>query len=130
MAPTLSWMMPTRNFAQTVVVFRQQTVNSKPAVIRRFLRAYEQSVRELNVRGENYRPLLTIIGIPTEVCSSLPIPVFPFPGEVPGESDIASLNDWLVRNKMLAQPVAYRQVINAGFLGDPHHFHPAACCGW
>ena len=116
---------------QTVIVFNQQVVNGKPAIIRRFLRAYEQSVRELNVRPDQYRPLvMELVRAPSEVSASLSIPLFPFPGEVPTESDVESVNAWLLAKKIVQQPVPYRRVVNAGFLWDPYQFRPAACCGW
>lgn len=116
---------------QTVVVFHQHGVDTKPAVIRRFLRSYEQSVRELNVRPNQYRSLMTeLVQAPSEVSASLPIPLFPFPGEVPTESDIESVNTWLIAKKMILKPVPYRRTVNAGFLLDPYQFRPAACCGW
>ena len=116
---------------QTVIAFNEHIVNRKPAIIRRFLRAYEQSVRELNVRPDQYRSLvMALVRAPSEVSASLPIPLFPFPGEVPTESDVESVNTWLVAKKMVLQPVPYRRVVNAGFLWDPYQFRPAACCGW
>ena len=116
---------------QTVIVFNQQVVNGKPAIIRRFLRAYEQSVRELNARPHQYRSLvMEVVRAPSEVSVSLPIPLFPFPGEVPTESEVESANTWLVAKKMVLQPVPYRRAVNAGFLWDPYQFRPAACCGW
>lgn len=116
---------------QTVVVFNQRMVDTKPALIRRFLRAYEQAVRELNIRPEQYRSLVVgLLRIPPEVSASLPIPVFPFPGEVPTESDVESANAWLLENKTVSQPIPYSRAVNAGFLWDPYQFRPAACCGW
>jgi len=116
---------------QTVVIFNQQVVDGKPAMIRRFLRAYEQAVRELNVRPDHYRPLATeLVRTPSDVSADLPIPLFPFPGEVPTESDVESANTWLVEKKMVPRPVPYRRAVNAGFLWDPYQFRPAACCGW
>lgn len=116
---------------QTVVVFNQNLVNRKPAIIRRFLRAYEQSVRELNVRPHQYHSLvMELVRASSEVRTSLPIPLFPFPGEVPTESDVESANAWLLAKKMILQPVSYKRIVNAGFLWDPYQFKPAACCGW
>ena len=116
---------------QTVVVFSQQIVNAKPAVVRRFLRAYEQSVRELNVRHDQYRFLVKeLVRPPAGEVANLPIPIFPFPGEVPTESDVEAANAWLLAKKMILQPVPYKRAVNAGFLWDPYQFKPAACCGW
>jgi NitT/TauT family transport system substrate-binding protein len=116
---------------QTVVVFNQYAVDAKPAIIRRFLRAYEQSVRELNVRPHQYHSLvMELVRAPSEVIASLSIPLFPFPGEIPTESDVESVNTWLLAKKIVLQPVPYRRTVNAGFLWDPYQFKPAACCGW
>ncbi len=116
---------------QTVLVFNQRMVDEKPAIIRRFLRAYEQATRELNVRPEQYRSLVVeLVRIPSEVSLKLPIPVFPFPGEVPTESEVESANAWLLEKKMVSQPIPYSRAVNAGFLWDPYQFKPAACCGW
>jgi len=116
---------------QTVVVFHQDMVNAKPAIIRRFLRAYEQAVRELNVRPYLYRSLvMELVRAPYEVSASLPMPLFPFPSEVPTESDVESASAWLLEKKIVLQPVPYKRAVNAGFLWDPYQFRPAACCGW
>jgi NitT/TauT family transport system substrate-binding protein len=116
---------------QTVIVFSQRMVGEKPAFIRRFLRAYEQSVRELNVHPQLYRSLVVeLVRAPFEVSTTMPVPVFPFPGEVPTESDIESVSAWLLGKKIISQPIPYNQLVNAGFLWDPYQFRPAACCGW
>jgi len=116
---------------QTVVYFNQKMVNEKPALIRRFLRAYEQSVRELNVRPEAYRFLvLETIRPPSEMIAHITIPIFPFPGEVPTESDIEAVNAWLLEKKMVSQPISYQRGVNPGFLWDPYQFKPASCCEW
>jgi ABC-type nitrate/sulfonate/bicarbonate transport system substrate-binding protein len=116
---------------QTVIVFSQRMVDEKPAFVRRFLRAYEQSIRELNVRPQLYRFLVVeLVWAPLEVSTSMPIPIFTFPGEVPTESDIESVSQWLLEKKMISQPVPYTRLVNPGFLWDPFQFRPAACCGW
>jgi len=116
---------------QTVIVFSQRMVDEKPGFIRRFLRAYEQSVRELNVRPQLYRPLVVdLVPSPPEMSKTIPIPIFTFPGEVPSESDIESASAWLLKKKIISQPIPYTRLVNAGFLWDPFQFRPAACCGW
>ncbi len=116
---------------QTVVVFSERMVRQKPALVRRFLRAYEQSVRELNIRPQVYRPLaVEMVHAPPDTGDHLTLPVYPFPGEVPTESEIESANHWLLENRMLTSPVPYTRAANAGFLWDPYQFKPAVCCGW
>ncbi|MBI4333204.1 MAG: ABC transporter substrate-binding protein [Chloroflexi bacterium] len=116
---------------QTVVVFNQAMVRSKPVLIRKFLIAYEQAARELNVRPGNYQFLIPgTVGLPPELTRGLTVPVFPFPGQAPAESEVELASAWLVEKKMLEKPVQYRQAVNAGFLWDPFEFKPAACCGW
>lgn len=118
---------------QTVVMFSQRMVEGGPAVIRRFLRAYEQAVRELNVRREVYRSLLSeLVGMGQEAAGAgeVKVPLFPFPGEVPTESEVEAVNRRLLAGGAMGRAVAYRRVVNAGFLWDPGAFRPAACCGW
>jgi NitT/TauT family transport system substrate-binding protein len=116
---------------QTVIVFSQRMADEKPALIRKFLRAYEQAVRELNVRPQTYRFLAAeLVHPPSEMSANFTIPVFPFPGEVPTESDIESASAWLLEKKIGTHPIPYRRVVNAGFLWDPYQFKPASCCGW
>jgi NitT/TauT family transport system substrate-binding protein len=115
---------------QTVVVFSQRMAREKPALIRRFLRAYEQAIRELNARPQFYLSLAgDLVRPPSEESADLAIPVFPFPGEVPTESDIESANTWRLEKKIGGQPIPYRRAVNGGFLWDPYQFKPAACCG-
>jgi NitT/TauT family transport system substrate-binding protein len=116
---------------QTVILFSQTMVEKKPALIRRFLRAYEQSVREINVRPWPYLPLAAeFVRIPVGVSTKMPIPGFPFPGRVPLQSDIESAGTWLVMKKLISRPLSYHQLVHAGFLLDPAQFRPASCCGW
>jgi len=116
---------------QTVIIFSQQMVEKKPAVIRRFLRAYEQSVREINVRPWRYLPLAReYVRIPIGVSAKMPIPNFPFPGEVPLRDEIESAGAWLLMKKIISRPISYNQLVHSGFLLDPSQFRPASCCGW
>ncbi len=116
---------------QTVVVFSERIVTQKPAFIRRFLRAYEQAARELNIRPEQYSSLAAeLVRLPPESSASLSLPVFPFPGEAPTESEVESVSTWLVARKLLPQPIPYEDAVNIWFLWDPYQFHPASCCGW
>jgi ABC-type nitrate/sulfonate/bicarbonate transport system substrate-binding protein len=116
---------------QTVIIFSQHMVEKKPAVIRRFLRAYEQSVREINVRPWRYLPLAReYVRIPVGVSAKMPIPTFPFPGEVPLRDEIESAGAWLLMKKIISRPISYNQLVHSGFLLDPSQFRPASCCGW
>ena len=116
---------------QTVIIFSQRMVEKKPALIRRFLRAYEQSVREINVRPWRYLPLAKeFVRVPIGVNTRMPIPSFPFPGEVPLRADIESAGTWLLMKKIISRPISYQQLVNSGFLLDPSQFRPASCCGW
>jgi ABC-type nitrate/sulfonate/bicarbonate transport system substrate-binding protein len=115
----------------TVVVFREKFVRETPAVIRRFLRAYEQSVREINTRPQSYHSMAAgMVRASPGTVSHLTIPVYPFPGEVPTESEIEAANAWLVAKHLLKDPVMYTRAVHPGFLWDPYQFKPAACCGW
>jgi len=116
---------------QTVIIFSQRMVEKKPAVIRRFLRAYEQSVREVNVRPWRYLPLAReFVGVPVGVSTRMPIPSFPFPGNVPLQPDIESAGIWLLAKRIIPRPISYHQLVHSGFLLDPSQFRPASCCGW
>lgn len=122
-----------RNMAigQTVIIFSQRMVEKKPAFIRRFLRAYEQSVREINIRPWRYLPLAReFVHVPIGVSTRMPIPSFPFPGEVPLQADMESAGAWLLMKKIISRPISYNQLVNSGFLLDPSQFRPASCCGW
>jgi NitT/TauT family transport system substrate-binding protein len=119
------------SIGQTVIIFSQRVVEKKPALIRRFLRAYEQSVREINVRPWPYLPLAAeFVRVPFGVSTKMPIPSFPFPGKVPVRSDIESAGAWLLMKGIISRPISYPQLVNAGFLLDPSQFRPASCCGW
>jgi NitT/TauT family transport system substrate-binding protein len=116
---------------QTVIIFSQRMVEEKPALIRRFLRAFEQSVREINVRPWHYLPLAAeFVRLPLGVSSRMPIPRFPFPGNVPLRPDIESAGTWLLMKRIISRPIPYNQLVNSGFLLDPSQFRPAPCCGW
>lgn len=127
----VSLKSPEDRHGQTVIIFSQRMVEEKPAIIRRFLRAYEQSVREINIRPWPYLPLAReFIRVPIGVSTKMPIPHFSFPGEVPREADIEAAGTWFLMQKIISRPVPYHQLVNSGFLWDPSQFKPASCCGW
>jgi ABC-type nitrate/sulfonate/bicarbonate transport system substrate-binding protein len=116
---------------QTVIIFSQRMVERKPALIRRFLRAYEQSVREINVRPQLCLLLAAeLVRVPFGVSTRMPIPSFPFPGKVPLQPDIESAGTWLLVKRVISRSISYNQLVNPGFLLDPSQFRPASCCGW
>jgi NitT/TauT family transport system substrate-binding protein len=114
---------------QSVIVYTQEEME-RFASARRFLLAYEQAISELNTRGEQYRALMMEVArVPPEIQASFPMPLFPFPAEVPTESEVESVNTWLVRKNLLPQPIAYPKVADARFLPNALNFRPAICCG-
>ncbi|MDP2954241.1 MAG: hypothetical protein Q8O76_13110 [Chloroflexota bacterium] len=112
-----------------VILFSQRVVKEQAAAIIRFTGSYEQAMWELNRNAERYRPLMAELAqSPIEIGGKLPMPLFPFPSEVPTESEVEAIGQWLGEQRWLSPPLPYRHVVDPRFLPPPGKFAPARCC--
>ena len=104
------------NLSQSVLVFLDSTLQSKPEAVRRFLAAWEQAVKEVNANPEKYQSVLIEQGrVPQSIQQSYKMPPFPGPG-VPSESEVADVTAWLKAKGLVSRDIPYSDMVDPSFL--------------
>ncbi len=105
-----------QNLSQSVLVFQDAALKSKPEVVRKFLTAWEQAVREVNANPEKYRAVLMEQGrVPQSIQQSYKMPPFPESG-IPSESEVADVTAWLKAKGLVNRDIPYLDMVDPSFL--------------
>jgi NitT/TauT family transport system substrate-binding protein len=105
-----------KDLSQSVLVFQDSALQSKPETVRKFLAAWEQAVQEVNANPEKYRAVLMEQGrVPQSIQDSYKMP--PFPGRgVPSESEVADVTAWLKAKRLVSRDIPYTDMVDTSFL--------------
>jgi NitT/TauT family transport system substrate-binding protein len=105
-----------QDLSQSVLVFQDSTLNSKPETVRKFLTAWEQAVKEVNTSPDKYRAVLMDQGrVPQSIQDSYKMP--PFPGRgVPSESEVADVVAWLNSKGLISRDIPYTDMVDPSYL--------------
>jgi NitT/TauT family transport system substrate-binding protein len=105
-----------KNLSQSVLVFQNSILQSKPETVRKFLAAWGQAVKEVNANPEKYRAVLIEQGrVPKSIQDSYKMPPFPEPG-VPSESEVADVTAWLKEKGLVSRDIPYTDMVDTSFL--------------
>jgi NitT/TauT family transport system substrate-binding protein len=104
------------DLSQSVLTFTTDTLNTKPATVKKFLVAWEKAVNELNAHPEKYQNVLIEQGrVPKSIQGSYTMP--PFPGRgVPSEAEVKDVTVWLKAKGLVNRDIPYTDVVDASFL--------------
>jgi NitT/TauT family transport system substrate-binding protein len=101
---------------QSVMTFRQEVIDQKPAAVRAFLTAYEQGVAAINANPSKYRALLVDRAkVPEQIKDTFAMPAYP-PARVPTEAEVAAVSQWMVGKGLLPAQVNYAKLVTSEFL--------------
>jgi NitT/TauT family transport system substrate-binding protein len=104
------------DYAQSVLVFGVDALENKPETITKFLNAWDRAAAELNENPEAYRELLIEQGrVPESIQGNYSMPPFPR-REITSQAQWADIVDWLLEKGLIDQPIAYGDVVDAGYL--------------
>jgi NitT/TauT family transport system substrate-binding protein len=103
-------------YAMSVLTFSIQALEKRPGDVRRFLKAWDQAVADINASPETYRALLLQkIRVPKNVQQTFKIPVYPRK-KVPEDSQWLDVMDWMVLKGLLKQTLPYKDTITRNYL--------------
>ncbi|NOZ06026.1 MAG: ABC transporter substrate-binding protein [Chloroflexi bacterium] len=103
-------------FAQSVLAFSVDTLQTKPNTVKKFLKAWEKAATAINEHPEKYQDLLIEKGrVPKSIQGTYVMPPFPEAG-VPTEAQWQDVVDWLLSKKLIDKPVSYKDAVDATFL--------------
>ncbi|MGC8879754.1 MAG: ABC transporter substrate-binding protein, partial [Anaerolineae bacterium] len=102
-------------YSQTVLAFSRSSVEGKPEAIRRFLRAWDRAVDDLNNRPEEFADLLVEKGrVPDNVRGTFRMPPFP-KAALPSPAEWEDVTRWMVEKGLLDHPLPYAETVLTSF---------------
>ena len=105
-------------YSQSVLSFSTAAIESKPNTIKKFLKAWNQAVGDMNSNPGQFSDLLIEQGrVPESIQGSYQMPPFPA-GEVPSQAEWQDVVDWLLEKELIDQPINYEDSVLTGFTGQ------------
>jgi len=102
-------------YSQSVLSFSTQAVENKPNTIRKFLKAWNQAVGDLNGNPDGFSDLLIEKGrVPESIQGSYQMPPFPA-GEIPSQAEWEDVVDWLLAKGLIDQAISYEDSVSTDF---------------
>jgi NitT/TauT family transport system substrate-binding protein len=100
----------------STISFSTQALEFKPEAVRRFLKAWEMAVQEMNANPSKYNDLLIKEGrVPESIQGSFKMPPFP-EASVPSPDQVSDVIGWAIEKGLVESPIAYDQMVDASFL--------------
>jgi NitT/TauT family transport system substrate-binding protein len=104
--------------SQSVLSFSTGAIESKPNTIKKFFKAWNRAVQDLNNSPGEFTDLLIEKGrVPESIQGSYQMPPFP-EGEVPSQSQWQDVVDWLLGKGLIDGPLAYEDSVSTDFVGE------------
>jgi len=103
-------------YSQSVLVFRTDSLDSKPETVRAFLRAWNMAVADINQDPNAYRDvLIETTRVPPNIQGTYNVPQFP-EGEITSEAEWNDVVEWAQDKGLLDEPVPYDQAVDTNFV--------------
>lgn len=104
------------NLSQTVILFREETLEKRGPEVRRALRAYAEAAASLNKNPKAYKELIIDkVRIPKALEDSYRIPSFSQP-VLPSPDMISRVINWMIGKGLLEAPFSYKEMVAQGYL--------------
>lgn len=105
-------------YSQSVLSFSTAAVEARPNTIKKFLKAWNRAVQDLNGEPGQFSDLLIEKGrVPESIQGSYQMPPFP-EGEVPSQAEWQDVVDWLLDKGLIDQPITYKDSVSTEFVGQ------------
>lgn len=102
--------------SQSILAFSLKALEEQPEAVRRFLRAWEMAVEELNSNPEAYGDLLIQVGrVPESVQGTYPMPPFP-EAMVPSPAQLADVVQWSLDEGLIDDDIPYDRMVDDSYL--------------
>ncbi|GAB4533665.1 MAG: MetQ/NlpA family ABC transporter substrate-binding protein [Anaerolineae bacterium] len=102
-------------YSQSVLSFSTKALESKPNTIRKFLKAWNRAVGDLNDNPDQFSDLLIEKGrVPESIQGDYQMPPFPA-GEIPSQAEWQDVVDWLLEKGLIEQPISYEDSVSTDF---------------
>ena len=108
------------NLSQTVIIFREETLEKQPQAVAKVLQVYREGAGNLNENPEKYKELvIDKARIPRPLEDIYRIPVYS-PLQLPTREMVDRVMAWMVGKGLLAEPYTYEEMVAPGFISNNH----------
>jgi NitT/TauT family transport system substrate-binding protein len=105
-------------YSQSVLSFSTGVIESRPNTIKKFLKAWNRAVQDLNSNPGQFTDLLIEKGrVPESIQGSYQMPPFP-EGELPSQVVWQDVVDWLLGKGLIEHSLAYEDSVSTDFVGE------------
>jgi NitT/TauT family transport system substrate-binding protein len=103
-------------YSMSLLTFSQHSITQRPEAIRRFLKAWDRAVADINTAPDDHRDLLLEkIRVPKNVQHHFKIPPYPRK-EVPNRTQWKDVMAWMLAKGLLTRPLPYEDSVTTSFL--------------
>jgi NitT/TauT family transport system substrate-binding protein len=118
MAAGATWVVDDSQYtqySQSVLSFSTEAIESKPNTIKKFLKAWNTAVADLNSDPDQFSDLMIEKGrVPESIQGTYRMPPFSA-GEVPSQAEWQDVVDWLLEKGLIDQPITYEDSVSTDF---------------
>ncbi|WP_341479007.1 ABC transporter substrate-binding protein [Heliobacterium chlorum] len=101
-----------KNISQTVLLFRQDSVEKKGEALKKVVQVYGEAGEAMTKEPNKYRSLVVEkANIPKEIQGSYALPTFSKPVP-PTKEEVASVINWMVSKKLLDKAYTYEELVD------------------
>jgi NitT/TauT family transport system substrate-binding protein len=95
----------------TVIMFKNDFIKKNSTLMKKFISAYNSSVRTINSNPEKFKNLMVSkLRLPADIKDSYKVPVFS-EAALPTEKGVMQVYEWMRKNGMISIPVEYKKLI-------------------
>lgn len=104
------------DLSQSILAFSTRVLETKPEAVRKFLKAWETAVAELNSNPDEYRDLLIEKGrVPEAIQGAFQMPPFP-QASVPTPEQLADVVSWSLDKGLIKTDIPYKRMVDSSYL--------------
>ncbi len=105
-----------KNISQVVLVFREDTINSRREDISKLLQVYERAAQMVSGNPKKYHSLFVEkVRIPASLRDIYFSPKYSSP-QLPAPEDVQSVMVWMVEKGLIEKPYSYQELVDSRFL--------------
>ncbi len=103
------------NLSQSVVIFRQESIEQKGDAIHLAMDAYQEAKNRITANPESYRDMLAeFTSISSELAETYPMPAYTA-YHLPTEEEVIAVFQWMKEKGLLDQVYSYEEMTDASF---------------
>lgn len=114
--PVIDDTLLSENFSQSVILARDEFIDSNKDELKSFMKVYFNSMNEINKNPDKYKELaIKNARVSDEIKDSYKTPSFS-PYTLPSKEDVKRVSDWLLEKKLIDKPYSYEDLVSTEFI--------------